>query len=84
MAELVREVGGQRARRLTLGHHPASTNTMIIEVSALRGPSPQGASDSSVDDAFAKTSSALESDVPCGEGPRRDEPSIIIVFVLVG
>ena len=74
MAELVREVGGQRARRLTLGHHPASTNTMIIEVSALRGPSPHGASDSSADDVFAKTSSALESDAPRARAPEEPKP----------
>ena len=64
MAVLVREVGGQRARRLTLGHHPGSTNTMILEVSALRVPSPQGASDSSAGDVSAETSSALESGAP--------------------
>ena len=57
---------------------------MIIEVSALRVPSPRDATDSSADEVSAETSPALESDAPWGEGTRSAETSRIIVFVLVG
>ena len=58
-----------------MAHHPASTNTMIPDVAALRVPSPGGASYSSADDVSAKTAPALASDASQGEGTRRAETS---------
>ena len=66
-----------------MGHHPASTNTMIIEVLALRIPSPWDASDSSAGDVFAETS-ALESDAHQHECPRRAKTSENIAFGFAG
>ena len=51
-----------------MGHRPASTNTMILEVSAHMVPSVDGVSDSSAGNVFAEMSSALESDAPSVEG----------------
>ena len=67
-----------------MGHHPASTNTMIPEVSAHLTPSTEGASDSSAGNVFAKMLPALESDAPSVEGVRCAETSGIIVFVSRG
>ena len=65
-----------------IGQPPASTNTMILEVSALRGVLSRCACGSSAGDVFSEMSSALEQDAHRERTPRKAETSRIVAFVL--
>ena len=70
--------------RLTSGPSPAKPDAMFSEVLARWGPSRRCASGSSADDSFAENASALESDAPQPEGPRRAKTSENIAFGFAG